>query len=76
MFQTIAEEAPEEVKEEPPVVEEIAQVAKDVEPSEEKPSSMSQVMNVLCNTNFNNIIPTNKQEGNFVESLLIFIPSA
>merc|ERR1712032_1729277 len=57
------EEAPEEVKEEPPIVEEIAEVAKDVEPSEEKPSSTTQVMKVLSNTNLNNIIPTNKQEA-------------
>merc|ERR1712032_43354 len=57
------QEAPEEVKEEPPIVEEIAEVAKDVEPSEEMPSSMTQVMKVLSNTNLNNIIPTNKQEA-------------
>ena len=55
-----------EVKEEPPIVEEIAQVAKDVEPQgEEKPCAMAQVMKVLSDTNLNNIIPTNKQEGNF-----------
>jgi len=62
---TNAEEAPEEeVKEEPPIVEEIAQVAKDVEPQgEEKPSAMAQVMKVLSDTNLNNIIPTNKQEA-------------
>ena len=70
-FETFTEEeVAEEVPEEPQVVEEIPIQAANDEPCEDQPCAMSQLMTVLSATNLNNIIPTNKKEGNFDDNFI------